>query len=141
VLILDSDVFTLLQEGDPGVVSHLEQARRMKEDVATTIITRAEVLRGRFDYLLKAADREQFLKAQRLLMRSEQQFGALPVLPLAAAALDRFDTLCRGRGARSIGRSDLLIGAIALAHRATVVTRNVKHFSKIPTLHIVDWRD
>jgi tRNA(fMet)-specific endonuclease VapC len=40
---------------------------------------------------------------------------------------------------RRIGRADLLIACIALAHDATVVTRNIRHFRQVPGLKIVDW--
>jgi tRNA(fMet)-specific endonuclease VapC len=34
---------------------------------------------------------------------------------------------------------DLKIAAIALAHNATVLTRNVKDFKLVPGLRIEDW--
>jgi tRNA(fMet)-specific endonuclease VapC len=40
-----------------------------------------------------------------------------------------------------IGRADLLIASIAMAHRATLVTRNVRHFAQIPGLVVVNWID
>ena len=42
---------------------------------------------------------------------------------------------------KKTGRADLLIGCIALAHRATVVTRNYDHFRQIPGLKIENWVD
>jgi tRNA(fMet)-specific endonuclease VapC len=38
-----------------------------------------------------------------------------------------------------IGERDLIIGAIALAHDLTVVTNNVREFSRIPGLPTEDW--
>ena len=35
----------------------------------------------------------------------------------------------------------MLIVAIALAHRATVVTRNVRHFREVPGLQVENWVD
>ena len=37
-----------------------------------------------------------------------------------------------------IGTMDLKIAAIALAHSATVLTRNLKQFRRVPDLHIED---
>ena len=40
-----------------------------------------------------------------------------------------------------MGRADMLVASIALAHRATLVTRNLRHFSKVPDLATVNWVD
>ena len=42
----------------------------------------------------------------------------------------------RGLG---IGPMDILIVATALAHNATLVTRNVREFGRIQGLVVVDW--
>jgi tRNA(fMet)-specific endonuclease VapC len=52
-----------------------------------------------------------------------------------------FDRLRAARRWRNIGRADLLIASIALAHRATLVTRNVRHFQQIPGLTVTNWVD
>jgi len=41
------------------------------EEVAITIVTKLEILRGRIDYLLKAFSGSDLLKAQELFSRSE----------------------------------------------------------------------
>ena len=38
-----------------------------------------------------------------------------------------------------IGIEDIMIGSIALSHDLTVVTANIKHFSRIPNLRIENW--
>ncbi len=38
-----------------------------------------------------------------------------------------------------IGTMDLKIAAVALAYRATVLTRNVKDFGVVPGLRVEDW--
>ena len=40
-----------------------------------------------------------------------------------------------------MGRADLLIAAITLANRATLVTRNLKDFRQVPGLQIENWAD
>ncbi len=42
------------------------------------------------------------------------------------------------KGGEAIGDMDVLIGAIATAHEERLVTRNAKHFSRIPGLAIED---
>jgi tRNA(fMet)-specific endonuclease VapC len=42
---------------------------------------------------------------------------------------------------KKLGRADLLIASIALAHGATLVTRNLRHFHQIPGLYTENWAD
>ena len=68
---------------------------------------------------------------------------AVSVLPLdraaaRAAAAVRADLETRGL---PIGPLDNLIAGIALANRATLVTRNTREFSRLRNLSIVDWYD
>ena len=41
----------------------------------------------------------------------------------------------------TIGQCDLLIASIALVHSLTVVTRNVREFSRVPGLQVENWYD
>lgn len=43
------------------------------------------------------------------------------------------------RGGMSLSEPDLRIASIALVHRLTVVTGNVRHFSRISNLQIENW--
>ena len=43
--------------------------------------------------------------------------------------------------AGEIGRADLLIAAIVLTHRATLVSRNLKDFRQVPGLRVENWAD
>ena len=52
-----------------------------------------------------------------------------------------FDSLRRMRGLRSRSHADLLNACLALAHQATLVTRNTKDFQNIPNLKLDNWAD
>jgi tRNA(fMet)-specific endonuclease VapC len=60
---------------------------------------------------------------------------------LDTAAVEQFDRLRKMSKMRKIGRADLLIASIALTHRATLVTRNVRHFRQFPGLKVENWVD
>ncbi len=109
--------------------------------MATTIISKIEMLRGRFDQLVKASKQAEFLRAQELLNETEAFLARLPIVPLDARALAEFERLLRIKGLKKIGRNDLLIASITLAHEATVVTRNLRHFERVPDLRVVNWID
>lgn len=137
--LLDTDTLTYLYAGQPQVVSRLQQAGT--PNVGTTIITKIEVLRGRMDAVIKAADAGKLLHAQQLLIRSEQFIEAMIVVPLDQPAATLFERLAKAPTLHKIGRADLLIASIALTNRAILVTRNRRHFAKVPGLIVVSWVD
>ena len=137
--LLDTDTLTHLHAGQPNVVERLRAVD--DPDVGITIITKVEVLRGRIDYLLKAETGVELLKAQELLFRTEELLNQLLVVPISQAASEQFDHLRATPKLRKIGRADLLIASITLANRATLVTRNLRHFRQIPGIRVVNWVD
>ncbi len=137
--ILDTDTLTRLHAGHPKAS---ERSRRVADsDIATTVITKIELLRGRFEFLLKAADGAQLLRAQDWLIKTELLLSQLRILPFETAAATEFDRLRAVTNLRKIGRADLLISSIALAHRAVVVTRNLRDFRRVPNLSVANWVD
>jgi tRNA(fMet)-specific endonuclease VapC len=137
--LLDTDTLTHLHAGQPNVVERLRAVD--DPDVGITIITKVEVLRGRIDYLLKAETGVELLKAQELLFRTEELLNQLLVVPISQAASEQFDRLRATPKLRKIGRADLLIASIALANRATLVTRNLRHFRQVSGIRVVNWVD
>ena len=111
------------------------------EDVVLTAITRIEILQGRFDSVMKAADGGQLLQARQRLAETEGQLATFDVLPIDAAAAAAFDRLRKDKKLTKIGRGDLLIAAVVLANKATLVTRNAKDFGRVPGLLLVNWVD
>jgi tRNA(fMet)-specific endonuclease VapC len=138
MILLDTDTVTLLNHGHPRVAA---RALAATELVAITVVSRIEILRGRWDFLLKAADGEQLQRAQQLLRETEQALNTFVVAPIDAAAAAEFDRLRGDRKVKKIGRADLLIAAITLANRATLITRNLRHFRQVPGLQLDNWAD
>lgn len=101
----------------------------------------AKVLRGRIDYLLKAETWVNLLKTQELLFRTEKLLQKLLIIPISQSASNEFERLRAVSKLRKIGRADLLIASISLANRATLVTRNTRHFKQIPGVRAVNWVD
>ena len=137
--LLDTDTWTHLQRGHPRVV----QARQAVTDPAVhvSIVTWIEVIRGRCEALLKAANASEFQRAQTNLSRDRElleEWDAVPVNERSTAIFDQLRTI---KGLKKIGRGDLLIASIALAHNAVLVTRNLRHFSQVPQLRLVNWVD
>lgn len=137
--LLDTDTLTHLHAGHPRVI---EQLRRINDpEIGIAIITKIEILRGRHEFLLKASTGEELLRAYHWLTRSEELLEQILILPIDAESASVFDQLRTQQPFRKIGRADLLIASIAIAQRATLVTRNLRHFRVIPGLHLTNWVD
>jgi predicted nucleic acid-binding protein len=136
--LLDTDVFTFALLDRHGIRQRILDEQRSGE-VSIAIVTRIEVLQGRFASIVKAADGTQLQAAIQRLHQTERFLDAFPVLDFDSNALQLFDRFRRERKYRKIGRNDLLIACLALARQASLVTRNVKDFQVIPGLQIANW--
>lgn len=137
--LLDTDTLSYLHAGHPKVIERL--GKLDDPEVGITIITKIELLRGRFEFLLKAADSNELLKAQRWLTITEALLEPLLVISIDEKAAMQFDRLRTIPALRKIGRADLLIASIALSHQAILVSRNLRHFSQVPYLKVANWID
>lgn len=137
IRLLDTDTLSHLFAQHPKVVKKFN-AVPGSEVVGTTIITRIETLRGRFDYALKADTAEDLMKAHHLLTQTEEWLKVFYIAPFTQFAADHFLQLNKRIRIR---RADLLIACICLAQNAFLVTRNVKDFRIVPNLRIENWLD
>jgi tRNA(fMet)-specific endonuclease VapC len=94
-------------------------------------IVKAELYYGAY----KSSRRQPNLE---LLQRFFGQFASLAFDDQAAEAYGRLRAELAARGA-PIGPNDLIIAAIAVAHGATLVTRNTREFNRVPDLQVEDW--
>jgi tRNA(fMet)-specific endonuclease VapC len=81
------------------------------------------------------------LRAQHLLDRSEELLHDTTIISVDTTAAAEFDRLRENKKLKRIGRADLLIASIALAHRATLVTRNLRDFRQVLGLRVENWAD
>jgi tRNA(fMet)-specific endonuclease VapC len=137
--LLDTDTLSHLHAGNVNIVNRLENSQ--DDEIAITIITQVEILRGRIDYLLKAFSGVDLLKAQELFSRSEILLAQLPIILIDEGVASEFERLQSVSKFRKIGRADLLIASITLSKGATLVTRNLRHFRQIPNLLVENWVD
>lgn len=128
MLILDTDTVIHLHAGNPNVVENLKKTD--DPDIKITIITKIELLPGRFEFLLKASDSEELARAQRLLNRTEELLSQIQVLPIDEKSQFQFEKLKTIKKLQKIGCADILIASIVLSNNAVLVTRNIRHFKK-----------
>jgi len=99
------------------------------DGLAMSLVTYAELYEG----IYYGANPQPAERGLRLLLRT------VDVLPLTRAIMRRFAML-RGNLRRTglqIGDLDTLIAATALHHNLTLVTRNVRHYTRISGLRIL----
>lgn len=137
---LDTDTLTLLLRGHEPTATTARQKANDGEFVLT-VINWVEVIGGRFESLVKAADGTEWLKAYERLVRTQEALVMYPILPVDSAAAAHFDRFLADKKVKKPKRKDLFIACIALAHDATLVTRNLKDFQPIPNLKLENWAD
>lgn len=133
--VLDTDVLTLYQHGDPAVVRHV-QSHPLAE-LAVTIISVEEQLGGWYAKVRRAKKREQLVRAYHRMTEAVRFLVRFEILSFTDPAMVRYEQLRKVH--RHVAKNDLRIAAIALEGCDTVATRNVRDFQQVPGLSIADW--
>jgi len=89
--ILDTDTLTHLHKGNEKVKRRLAQAADFEFGI--TIVTKAEILRGRIEFLLKANDGISLEKAQGYLIESENLLAQILTIYFDEKSFALFDEL------------------------------------------------
>ncbi len=139
--VLDTNAVSDLFKQNVRILARVRAATDAGRRVVTSLVTRIEILRGRFEAVIKAANRAEVLVAVRRLAADEERLAGMVVLPIDEPVADQFERLLADKKARKAGRDDLLIACIALAHHATLVTRNTTDFAAVPGLRVENWAD
>ncbi len=128
--LLDTDAcIRILNDSSVNLVARLRL--HQPSEIRLSAITKAELLYG-------ARHSERVGENLRLLGRFFEPFACLPFDDACAEhyGMIRADLAARGQ---TIGPNDLLIAATARAHDLTLVTHNVREFSRIVGLKLDDW--
>jgi tRNA(fMet)-specific endonuclease VapC len=139
MVILDTDHFSLLQFPESATRARL--MARLKtidpRDIATTVVTYEEQLRGWLGEIAGAKTSSKEIQAYRQLNRNLDDFCKSRVLEFEEQAAAELQRLRRMK--IRIGTMDLKIASITLVHDATLLSRNLVHFKKVPGLKVEDW--
>ncbi len=123
-MILDSSFVIDLLKGDKAAVKLAQEIE--ETPVGTTTITVFEVFQG-------AKDSE--------LAHIRKFFSQMIVLPLDTEAAERAGLIQKQLKimGKIIDPEDCMIAGIAILHKKKIVTRNAKHFEKIPGISVVTY--
>jgi predicted nucleic acid-binding protein len=135
VILLDTNVVSaLMQPGvEPGVISWLDS--QPSESIWTTSITVFEVRFG-LDILVPGRRRSALEEAFQTMLEEDFDGRIVPFDEAAAQMAGQIAAEQRRRG-RPVEIRDVQIAGIAAARRASIATRNVRHFESLG-LEIID---
>jgi tRNA(fMet)-specific endonuclease VapC len=128
--MLDTNIVSEVMRNPTGRAAQRFLAER--QSLCISVFTAAEL---RFGGIKKGSD--------QLIGRIDDLLNAVPVLPFAAPG-DRFYASTRHYLeviGRPIGPNDLWIAAHALALDLTLITANIREFSRVPNLRVENWFD
>ena len=134
--ILDTDLFSLTDRAETaeGQRLRLRLSNLRPDELATTIITFEEQWLA---WLAQARSMQQQIERYQRLKLMVQSYQKVILFDFDRQAADEFERLQKQR--LRVGTMDLKIAAIALAHDATLLSRDLKDFSKVPGLKVEDW--
>ncbi len=126
--LLDTDTISFILRGEGRVEEHFRRLR--PSDVCTSTIVVGDIELG----LARRANR----KLRRL---SDRLFDILTVAPYDREAALRYGKVAASLldSGTPIGVEDTMVAAHALALGLTLVTHNVRHFERVPGLHVEVW--
>ena len=138
MLILDTDHMSVLEWGGERSGALRERlANIAPHEVATTIISYEEQIRGWMAYLARARNSAQQVEAYSRLRRHLDNYRSILVLDFDEQAAAEYQRLRRGR--IRVGTLDLRIAAIVLSRDATLLSANLADFRAVPGLKVQDW--
>jgi tRNA(fMet)-specific endonuclease VapC len=123
MILADTDVLIDFLEGkDPGASRIAEELQ--KGALYTTVISRFEMLSGS--------------KGPKQIESVRQLLESVKILALDVPAADRAAEVRRRleQKGQGIGMADSLIAGIALEHKATLLTRNHRHYNRVEGLKL-----
>lgn len=127
----DTDILSATMRRDPSLPLIRKLAQVPPTEQFTTAVTLGELLYG-----AARRDSKRLNEQVRDLIR-----GALTVLPFDEAAAEVYGPLraqLESEGQR-LAEPDMRIASIALSRDLTLVTGNVRHFTRVPGLKVENW--
>jgi len=127
--VLDSDMLVGVLRKNEDAIRKYEDVR--EEEISTTIFNAQELL---FGALISEHVETNFRAAKALL----DEIGILVYEERSMMETVKLQAQLEKKG-RHVGIIDEMIAGICIANKSAIVTRNIKHFSKIPDIESEKW--
>lgn len=125
----DTDFIADLDRGSKAAIAKLDDLEARGEPIYTTAINVAELYHGAHG----SNNRD------RAVGRIEKILSRFSILNLDYEPAKLWGELAEKLESSSIGELDLFIASMALANKQVLITRNKKHFERVPGLQIEGW--
>jgi tRNA(fMet)-specific endonuclease VapC len=129
VLLLDTNVCVDILKGSEAVVERL--GRLTPSQLVLCSVVKAELYHG-------ARSSSAVARNLASVERFCRPYRSLPFDDDCARVYGQIRTELK-RSCQMIGSNDLMIAATAIATKVTLVTHNVREFSRVPELLLEDW--
>lgn len=138
MIILDTNVLSALMQQRPDAAVIAWMDAQAADSIWITIVTVFEARFG-LELLPKGKRRQTLVDAFEALIEQDLEGRVLEIDSLSAASAA---TLAEGRrrAGQPVDFRDTLIAGVALARRATIATRNVRHFADLAVPVVNPWQ-
>jgi tRNA(fMet)-specific endonuclease VapC len=126
---VDSDFIADLDRGKDAAFAKLDELEQRGEVVYTTAINVAELYHG--------ANNSQSI--EQSTAKVEKILDKFLILDLDYKSAKTWGRLSAQLKSNAIGERDLFIASIALSHKQSLLTRNSRHFERVPDLTVESW--
>jgi|SRR5581483_4220089 len=134
MVVLDTDFLIALLQGDTRAINKLKEIERkaggsVAQRAYTTTVNVAELYKGVY----------RSTNSQKEASKVKQLLDSLELLVLDQESARLVGELDAATKSNAIGDLDLLIASIVMSNEESIITRNIKHFERIPNLNVDKW--
>ncbi|HEX5104141.1 MAG TPA: type II toxin-antitoxin system VapC family toxin [Pirellulaceae bacterium] len=138
MILLDTDHLVFFLRTSSSEANRLrDRLRHEPDDPRIAIVSAEEIFRGWLSEIRRKSDVAKQISPYHEFQRAIATLANWQILPWDAQAVSQFKALKQTK--IRVGTMDLKIASIALAHGATLLTRNTADFERVPGLQIEDW--
>ena len=130
MVVLDTDILVAFLRNDTEAVEFVTELQKKNASVSTTTINAFELFEG----ALISTNKDNTKKVENVL----RSIGLHPFNGPASWKAAEISSELIKKG-KPLDFQDIAIASIAISHDEAIVTRNVKHFSRIKSLKIEKW--
>lgn len=130
MIFLDTDIISFFFNGNLKIREKILELIDNDENICITVINTYEILKG-FKWKNNRSKENQFKEFLENVLVFTIDDGVIDI------ASDIYSNL-RKKG-KTTSDADILIAAITIKNKGTLVTNNIKHYDVIDQLNIINW--